>query len=70
MILSRKIKYKFGEEVALKVDPLTRRVVTGYTIRNKALTYILAGPEISESWHQDIEIEKVLTPQSKKAGVK
>ncbi len=65
MILKRTIQYKIGDEVVLKVEPTITRVVTGYTLREKAITYILAGPELNESWHQGIEITKT---QQKKAG--
>lgn len=62
-------KFKIGDEVALRVDPITRRIVTGYTKRQKALTYILAGPDLQESWHQECEIDRLIVT-GKKAGFK
>ena len=66
MRITRKVKYRIGDEVALRVDPLTRRIITGYTIRSKQMTYIVSSLD-GETWHQEVEIDKCLT-RGKKAG--
>ena len=60
-------KFNFGDEVELKTDIGTKRVVTGYIIRPSGKMYEVAR-ELETSWHQEVEIEKF--PASKKAGFK
>ena len=61
------VKFNFGDEVELKTDVGTKRVVTGYILRPSGKMYEVAR-ELETSWHQEVEIEKF--PQSKKAGFK
>jgi len=60
-------KFGFGEEVQLKTDMGTKRVITGYILRPSGKMYEVAR-ELETSWHQEVEIEKF--PQAKKAGFK
>lgn len=46
-----------GDIVVLKTDPDTTRVVSGYLVRQKNVTYGLARGD-EESWHQASEILK------------
>lgn len=47
--------YNIGEEVYLRTEPETKRIVSGYLIRSKSVTIgLVKGDE--ESWHQEIEI--------------
>lgn len=47
--------FSIGEEVYLRTEPDTKRIVSGYLIRSKSVTIgLVKGDE--ESWHQEIEI--------------
>jgi len=47
-----------GEQVCLKAEPDKTRIVSGYLVRQKSVTYGLAGAD-EETWHQEVEIEKL-----------
>lgn len=48
-----------GERVYLKTEPDKLRIISGgYLVRQKSVTYGLAGSE-EETWHQEVEIEKL-----------
>ena len=61
------VKFNFGEEVELKTDVGTKRVITGYIIRPSGKMYECAR-ELETSWHQEVEIEKF--PTTARAGFK
>lgn len=67
MKLQRTIKFNLGDPVILKTEPEVKRIVTGFMIRQKGMIYGLTSGD-SETWHQEIEIEK--QPDKKKAGFK
>ena len=50
------VKYSISDPVVLKTQPDQVRIVSGYLIREKAVTYGLVLGD-NETWHQDIEIE-------------
>ena len=60
-------KFGFGEEVRLKTDLSSMRIVTGIVLRPSGKMYEIAR-ELETSWHQEVEIEKY--PESKRAGFK
>jgi hypothetical protein len=61
------IAFDFGEEVQLKTDVGTKRVVTGYILRPSGKMYEVAR-ELETSWHQEVEIEKF--PETRRSGFK
>ena len=46
------------DRVYLKAEPDKTRIVSGYLVRQKSVTYGLAGAG-EETWHQEVEIEKL-----------
>jgi hypothetical protein len=47
--------FNIGEEVYLRTEPDTKRIVSGYLIRSRSVTIgLVKGDE--ESWHQEIEL--------------
>ena len=52
------VAFREGESVYLKVSPDVMRVVSGYLVRQKSVTYGLAK-EDEETWHQECEIERI-----------
>lgn len=52
------VAFREGEQVYLKAEPDKTRIVSGYLVRQKSVTYGLAGAE-EETWHQEVEIEKL-----------
>lgn len=52
------VAFREGESVYLKAAPETVRIISGYLVRQKSVTYGLAGGE-EETWHQEVEIEKL-----------
>jgi len=52
------VAFREGESVYLKAAPETVRIVSGYLVRQKSVTYGLAK-EDEETWHQEVEIEKL-----------
>lgn len=52
------VAFNEGESVYLKAAPETVRIISGYLVRQKSVTYGLAGGE-EETWHQEVEIEKL-----------
>lgn len=52
------VAFREGESVCLKAAPETVRIISGYLVRQKSVTYGLAGGE-EETWHQEVEIEKL-----------
>ena len=57
MIIKRlTVKYNYGDVVALKTEPEIKRIVTGYNVRHRLLSYWLSFG-VNETLHQDIEIE-------------
>ena len=62
------VKWDFGEIVELVTDMGTKRVVTGYVLRQSGKLYELStGTE--NSWHQEVEIGK-FSDNSKIKGFK
>ena len=57
-IMRIEVKYKYGEEVILRTDPGTIRVVSGYLLRPGTIQYGLVSGE-NETWHQEMEIRKL-----------
>ena len=55
------VRYQLGEEVILKTDPEVKRIVTGYLLRLKSVTYGLAKGE-EETWHNELEIASTGKP--------
>ena len=51
------VAFREGESVYLKAAPETVRIVSGYLVRQKSVTYGLAK-EDEETWHQECEIER------------
>ena len=47
-----------GESVYLKVAPESIRIISGYLVRQKSVTYGLAK-EDEETWHQEVEIARL-----------
>jgi hypothetical protein len=52
------VAFREGESVYLKAAPETVRIVSGYLVRQKSVTYGLAK-EGEETWHQESEIERI-----------
>ena len=52
------VAFREGESVYLKAAPETVRIISGYLVRQKSITYGLAK-EDEETWHQEVEIEKL-----------
>ena len=52
------VAFREGESVYLKAAPETIRIISGYLVRQKSVTYGLAK-EDEETWHQEVEIEKL-----------
>lgn len=52
------VNFNFGDTVVLKTKPDEVRIVSGFLVRPKNITYGLVSGE-DETWHQDIEIEAV-----------
>jgi len=52
------VAFREGEIVYLKAAPETIRIISGYLVRQKSVTYGLAK-EDEETWHQEVEIEKL-----------
>lgn len=52
------VAFAEGESVYLKTEPEKVKIVSGYLVRQKSVTYGLAGGE-EETWHQEVEIEKL-----------
>jgi len=52
------VAFREGEQVYLKTEPDKLRIISGYLVRQKFVTYGLAGSE-EETWHQEVEIEKL-----------
>lgn len=52
------VAFREGESIYLKAAPETVRIVSGYLVRQKSVTYGLAK-EDEETWHQECEIEKL-----------
>lgn len=52
------VAFREGESVYLKAAPETVRIISGYLVRQKSVTYGLAGAD-EETWHQEVEIEKL-----------
>ena len=50
--------FREGEMVYLKAAPEIMRVVSGYLVRQKSVTYGLAK-EDEETWHQECEIARL-----------
>ena len=50
------VKFNYEDKVVLKTQPEVVRIISGYLIRPKNITYGLACGE-EETWHQEIEIE-------------
>jgi len=58
MIKSFKTEFNFDDTVALKTEPSSVRVVTGFLIRKGSVTIGLANGT-DETWHQLGEVMKV-----------
>ena len=52
------VAFRAVESVYLKAAPETVRIISGYLVRQKSVTYGLAK-EDEETWHQEGEIERV-----------
>ena len=52
------VAFREGESVYLKAAPETVRIISGYLVRQKSVTYGLAGAD-EETWRQEVEIEKL-----------
>ena len=52
------VAFREGEQVYLKAAPETVRIVSGYLVRQKSVTYGLAK-EDEETWHQECEIARL-----------
>jgi hypothetical protein len=52
------VAFREGESVYLKVAPESIRIISGYLVRQKSVTYGLAK-EDEETWHQECEIERI-----------
>ena len=52
------VAFREEELVCLKAAPEKTFVISGYLVRQKSITYVLAGEE-DESWHQEAEIERI-----------
>ena len=52
------IAFREGESVYLKVSTEVPRVISGYLVRQKSVTYGLAK-EDEETWHQECEIARL-----------
>ena len=52
------VAFNEGVSVYLKAAPETIRIVSGYLVRQKSVTYGLAK-EDEETWHQECEIERL-----------
>lgn len=52
------VAFREGEQVYLKTEPDKLRIISGYLVRQKSVTYGLAGSE-EETWHQEVEIAKL-----------
>jgi len=52
------VAFREGEMVYLKAAPEIMRVVSGYLVRQKSVTYGLAK-EDEETWHQECEIARL-----------
>jgi hypothetical protein len=51
------IKFREGEQVVLRTDPGVIRVVSGYLIRGRDITYGLTKGD-DEGWFRDVDIAK------------
>jgi hypothetical protein len=52
------VAFREGETVYLKAEPDKTRIISGYLVRKESGTYGLAGAD-EETWHQEVEIEKL-----------
>ena len=52
------VAFREGESVYLKVAPESIRIISGYLVRQKSVTYGLAK-EDEETWHQEVEIARL-----------
>ena len=52
------IAFREGESVYLKVSTEVPRVISGYLVRQKSVTYGLAK-EDEETWHQECKIARL-----------
>ena len=52
------VAFREGESVYLKAAPEKTFVISGYLVRQKSVTYGIAGEE-DETWHQECEIARL-----------
>ena len=62
-------KFDFGETVVLKTEPEIKRLISGFLIRQKSITYGVVKGE-DESWHSEIELMSCGKPFKVKGFVK
>ena len=63
------VQFDYGETVVLKTKPDEVRIVSGFLVRPKNITYgLVLGEE--ESWHQDLGIESLSSKVFKVKGFK
>ena len=53
------VAFAEGESVYLKTEPEKVKIVSGYLVRQKSVTYGIAGEE-DETWHQECEIARLM----------
>lgn len=53
------VKYNQGDQVILKAEPGIVRIVSGYLVKGRNITYGLAKGSEEETWHCEDEIESV-----------